>query len=277
MIAVWLSLAAAAFWGTGDFLGGVATRRVNVLAVLLWSQLAGVAGLAVWVIVADDPVPGGRHVAAAAGAGIAGAVGLACLYRGMAIGAMGVVAPISAISPAVPLVVDLARGISPGGLQWTGIAIALTGVAVLSRDSSDRGAPLALGAGLALVAALGFGLFVVGLGEATDGGTAWAVAIARTTATVAVLATAAGRRTPVGVPRRLVPLVLAVGVFDTSANALIGIATTHGSLGIVAVLSSLYPVTTVVLAWALLGERLDVARRAGAALALGGAALVAAG
>jgi drug/metabolite transporter (DMT)-like permease len=81
----------------------------------------------------------------------------------------------------------------------------------------------------------------------------------------------------VGIPRRLLPLILAVGVFDTSANALIGIATTHGSLGIVAVLSSLYPVTTVVLAWALLGERLGAGRRAGGALALAGAALVAAG
>jgi drug/metabolite transporter (DMT)-like permease len=128
----------------------------------------------VWVIVADDPVPGTRHVVAAVGAGLAGAIGLACLYRGMAIGAMGVVAPISAVSPMVPLVVDLARGTSPGGLQWAGIAVALTGVVVLSRDSSERAAPLALGAGLALVAALAFGLFVVGLGEAAAGGTAWA-------------------------------------------------------------------------------------------------------
>lgn len=277
MLAVWLALGAAALWGTGDFLGGVATRRVNVLTVLLWSQVAGVVGLAVWVAIAADSPPGGWRLAAAAGAGLAGVIGLGCLYRGMAIGAMGVVAPISATSPIVPLAVDLARGESPGGLQWAGIAAALAGVVLLSRERSARTAPIAVGAGLALIAALGFGLFVVGLGEATEDSTSWAVAIARTAAATAVLAVAAGRGTGLRVPRRLLPLVLAVGLFDTAANALLAMATTHGSLGIVAVLSALYPVTTVVLARVVLGERLDGSRRAGGTLALAGAALVAAG
>lgn len=273
-----LALGAAALWGTGDFLGGLASRRVSVVAVLLWSQLAGLVGLAIWVVVSGDDPPGGWRFLAGVGAGLAGATGLACLYRGMAIGAMGVVAPISATSPVVPLVVDLARGTTPGPVQWGGIVLALAGVVLLSREPSGVSrAPLALGAGLALVAALGFGLFIVGLGEAASDSTAWAAAIARGTAVVGVALIAVGRRAPIAVPWRLLPLVLAVGAFDTSANALLAIATTKGELGIVAVLSALYPVTTVVLAWALLHERLDTGRRAGAALALAGAALVAAG
>src|SRR3954452_1527197 len=117
MTAIVLAPAAAALWGTGDFLGGLATRRVNVLIVLLWSQLAGLAGVVVWIVVSGASRPGGV-LAYAAAAGIAGAVGLGCLYRGMAVGAMGIVAPISATSPVVPLVVSVVRGDAPAAVQW---------------------------------------------------------------------------------------------------------------------------------------------------------------
>ena len=123
MSAVVLALAAAALWGTGDFFGGLATRRVNVLIVLFWSHLAGLAGVAIWIVVSCSARPG-RDLLYAAAAGIAGAVGLGCLYRGMAIGAMGIVAPISATSPIVPLAFSVARGDSPAAVQWAGIALA---------------------------------------------------------------------------------------------------------------------------------------------------------
>jgi len=276
-VATLLALAAAALWGAGDFLGGLTTRRLPVLAVLLWSQLVGLAGLAVWVAIAGDDAPGWVGVLAGAGAGAAGVIGLACLYRGMAIGAMGVVAPISATSPVIALAVDVARGRAPGGLQWLGIVLALGGIVLLSRERSERRAPLAAGVGLALVAALGFGLFVVFLGAAADESASWAAAIARGTAVVAVAVAVVLTRTSVTTPARLLPAILGVGVFDTSANALISVATTRGEIGIVAVLSALYPVMTIVLARLLLHERLDSGRRAGGVLALAGAALVAAG
>lgn len=278
MLAVGLALGASALWGTGDFLGGVAARRLPVLVVVLWSQLAGVAGLAVWVALAGDAPPGGWRLLAAVGGGLAGATGLACLYRGMAIGAMGVVAPISGVAPVVPLAVDLARGASPSAPQWAGIALAIAGIALLSREpAAGARAPFAVGAGLALAAALGFGLFLLGLGEAAEASSAWAAAIARASAATAVAATVLARRTPAAVPGRLLPLVLAVGAFDTAANALVAVAAVEGPVGIVAVLSSLYPLGTVVLARLLLGERLDATRRAGGGLALAGAAFVAAG
>ena len=191
---------------------------------------------------------------------------------------MGIVAPISAASPLVPLAVDAARGTTPGALQWAGIALVLTGIVTLSREPSAAGdRRLAAGVGLALVAALGFGLFVVGLDAGADESAPWAVVAARAAsvsiAVVAALAMSASLRPP----RRLLPLLVGIGVFDTAANVFVAFATTHGSAGIVAVLSALYPVVTVVLARIVLAERLSSARRVGGVVAIAGAVLVAAG
>jgi len=276
MTAVVLALCAAALWGTGDFFGGLATRRLNVLIVLFWSQLVGLAGLAVWIGVSGEARPG-SGLLYAAGAGLAGVVGLGCLYRGMAIGSMGIVAPISATSPIVPLAFSVARGDAPAAVQWAGILLALTGIVLVSREPGKLGGPIAAGVGLALVAALGFGLFVVGLGEAARESAPWAAATARlSSVTILVLALAWTRTVP-RVTRRLLPLVVAVGVFDTGANALIAVAATRGSIGIVGVLSALYPITTILLARAVLHERLGPTRTVGGLIALGGAALIAAG
>jgi drug/metabolite transporter (DMT)-like permease len=271
-----LALAAAALWGTGDFFGGLATRRLPVLTVLFWSQLIGLLGLVLWIAVSGAERPG-SGLLYAAGAGIAGAIGLGCLYRGLAIGAMGIVAPISATSPIVPLAVSVIRGDSPTALQWAGIAFALGGIVLVSREPGDADGRVAAGVGLALVAALGFGLFVVGLGEAAQDSVPWATATARLSSVSALVLALAWTRTAPRVSRRVLPLVLAVGAFDTGANALIATATTHGSIGIVAVLSALYPIMTILLARAVLDERLGPARTAGGLVALGGAALIAAG
>lgn len=278
MTAVVLALCAAALWGTGDFLGGLTAKRVSVLTVLLWSQFVGLAGLVLWVVASGDGRPGHALLYAAAG-GIAGVIGLGCLYRGLAVGAMGIVAPISATSPIVPLGVDVVRGESPGSLQWLGIALALCGIVLVSRaprsDHDNR--PVAAGVGLALVAALGFGLFVVGLGEAAQESAPWATATARLTAVIALLLVLVSARAVPRVSIRLLPLIAAVGVFDAGANALIAVAATHGAIGIVAVLSSLYPIATILLARAILLERLGTSRTIGGLVALGGAALIAAG
>jgi len=272
-----LALGAALAWGTGDFLGGLASRRAHVLTVLAVSQVVGLVGLATWLALSSDPWPGVVEVAPAAGAGVAGAVGLAALYRGLALGAMAIVAPISAASPVVPLAVDAANGTTPSALQWVGIVVVLGGVVALSREPGGTSRRVAAGAGLALVAALGFGLFVVGLDAAADESVPWTVTVARGTASALVVAVALAVRVPLRPPSALLPLLVGIGVFDAGANALVAAATTLGAAGIVAVLSALYPVTTIVLARFLLGERVDGVRRAGGAVALCGAALVAAG
>jgi len=273
-----LALSGAVLWGVGDFLGGLASRRIAVLAVLAISQGIGLAGVVLWVLIADDPFPGVRELWPAAAAGVAGLTGLGALYRGLAIGAMGIVAPISAASPIVPLTVDAARGITPAALQWIGVGLVLAGIVTLSREPGRVGRErFAAGAGLALVAALGFGSFVVGIDAGSDESAPWAVVAARSAsvsiALIATLVTSSSLRAP----RNILPLLFGVGVFDTGANVCVAFATTAGAAGIVAVLSALYPVVTIVLARIVLAERLSRPRRAGGVVALAGAALVAAG
>jgi drug/metabolite transporter (DMT)-like permease len=277
-MAALLALAGAACWGVGDFFGGLASRRIAVLVVLVTSQAIGLLGLFAWVLVAGEGFPGIPELLPAAAAGLAGLVGLGALYRGFAIGAMGIVAPISAASPLVPLAVDAGRGDVPAAVQWLGIALVLTGIAVLSRESShENGSRIAAGAGLAVLAAIGFGLFIVGIDAGADESAAWAVVAARATSVSTALFAILVLRTSLTVPRGLVPMLIAVGVFDTGANVFVAAATTHGAAGIVGVLSALYPVVTVVLARLVLGERLSGSKRVGGAAALAGAAFVAAG
>jgi drug/metabolite transporter (DMT)-like permease len=277
-LAAVLALGGALCWGVGDFLGGLASRRLAVVTVLVVSQAIGLAGLLLWVAVSREDFPGVGELLPAVGAGIAGLVGLGALYRGLAVGAMGIVAPISAASPLVPLAVDASKGDVPAALQWLGIALVLAGITVLSREPSGEGQKrMAAGAGLAVLAAIGFGLFIVGIDAGADESAAWAMVAARSTSVSVGVLVALVMSTSLRPPRTMLPMLVGVGIFDTGASVLIAAATTHASAGIVAVLSALYPVVTVVLAWLVLGERLSPAKRAGGVVALGGAALVAAG
>ena len=277
MAAILLALGAAVSYGVGDFLGGLTSRRAHVLAVLLLSQAVGAAAVAVWVLVAGEPFLGSRAALAAVAAGLCGLLGLGGLYRGMAIGAMGVVAPISAVAAAIPFTVGIVRGERPSSLQVVGALVALLGLALVSRPEGEVGARVASGVGLALVAALGFGFYFVFLDIAADDSPSWAVLVARlTSSTVALVATLA-----VGVSlamsRRVLIAVLAVGVCDVGANVLFALASTRGLVSVVSVLTSLYPAVTVALAALLLHERLGRVQLAGAAAVLAGAALLAAG
>ena len=273
-----LALAGALGWGIGDFFGGLAARRVAVLTVLAVSQAVGLVGVLAWTLLSRDPFPGIAELAPAAAGGIVAMIGLGALYRGFAIGAMGIVAPISAASPVVPLGVDAARGDVPSTLQWLGVALVVAGIVVLSREPRlDRQRRVAAGAGLAVVAALGFGLFFVGIDAGADESAAWAVTAARLAAVPVVVVAALVTSTTLKPPRAVLPLIVGVGVFDTGANVLFAAATTFGAVGIVAVLGSLYPIVTLVLAWLVLGERLGATKRVGGFVALAGAALVAAG
>jgi drug/metabolite transporter (DMT)-like permease len=270
-----LALGASLSWGAGDFLGGRAARAIHVLTVVAVSQVVGLVAVLAWAILSGDDVPGATKLAPAAAAGVGGAVGLAALYRGMAVGAMGVVAPISALSPIVPLVVGIARGERPSPLQLGGMGVALAGVTILSREPGNR--RTAAGVGLALVAAAGFGMYFVFLDEAAEASVPWAVTIARATAATLAVAGALRVSAPLRPPRTLLPALVAVGLADVGANVLFGLASTRGLLAVVSVLASLYPVVTVVLARLVLGERLAASQRLGGAAAIGGAALVAAG
>ena len=195
-----LALLGAASWGTGDFLGGVASRRIHVLTVLVLSQAIGLGGaVACGCSRPATEFPGVGDLLPAVARGRMRAIGLAALYRGMAVGAMGIVAPISAASPLVPLAVDLGRGVSPSAAQLAGIAAVLGGIVLLAREpGAGRRTPLAAGAGLALVAALAFGLFIVGLDAAADGSVPWTIVTARGTSTALALVMALAPRSRSG-------------------------------------------------------------------------------
>jgi drug/metabolite transporter (DMT)-like permease len=277
-MAALLALAGAACWGVGDFLGGLAARRMAVVAVLAISQAIGLTGVLVWVVVTQESFPGVEELLPAAAAGVAGLVGLGALYRGLAVGAMGVVAPISAASPLVGLTADALHGTYPAALQWLGIALVLAGIATLSREpTTERGGRIASGVGLALLAALGFGLFVVGLDAGADESPEWAVVAARATSVTIALLVALVLSISLRPARGTLPLLVAVGVGDTLANVLVAIASTRGSVGIVAVLSAMYPIVTVLLARLVLDERLTTSKRIGGVVAITGAVFVAAG
>jgi drug/metabolite transporter (DMT)-like permease len=274
--AIALALGAGLLWGVGDFLGGVSSRRLPTLTVLAYSELAGWLVVVVVVAATRPSLPSVTAAGAAVLAGIGGVVGLGGLYRGMAVGAMSVVAPISSAAAVIPVAVGLARGERPGALQLVGIAFALTGVVLVSREPGHAGARLAAGAGLALVAAIGFGSYVVFIDVASEDGIAWALLVSRGVATGLALLVAAGR-SALRPPARSLPALVAVGLFDVSANGLLALALNEGLVSTVSVLASLYPVSTLTLAYLLLHERIGKVQAAGAAVALAGVALISAG
>jgi drug/metabolite transporter (DMT)-like permease len=279
MVPVVLALASSFAWGTSDFLAGLQSRRRPVLIVLAASQLVGLALLAVLVAVRGvPPPPAEQFVVAAVLAGLGGMLGLGCLYAGLASGAMSVVAPISATSGVVPLVYGLMLGERPGPVQIAGVGLALLGVVLVSQQPGEpgsKGGRLASGVGLAVLAALGFGLFYVALREAGRADLLWALLVHRaTTSTLSLLLVAVRVRSVQLTVGDAAPLV-AVGILDVGANALYAMASTLGMVSLVSVLASLYPAVTVVLARVLLRERMAPAQAAGAVAALGGVALIA--
>ncbi|MGE5690481.1 MAG: EamA family transporter [Pseudomonadota bacterium] len=277
MTAILLALGASISWGVGDFVGGVSSRRLATLTVLAVSEVAGFLALVVLVAVrGDDPLATGATLAALA-AGAAGLVGLGGLYQGMAVGAIGVVAPVSGLAALVPLVYGLSRGERPGAVQLAGALLILAGVVLVSREPGRAGARVAAGVGFAVLSAIGFGLYYVLIDAASEESAAWAVCVARGTASVVAVTVAAAWRAPLVAPARMLPWLVAIGLFDAGANVLLAAALNRGYTSIVAVVASLYPVVTIVLAASLLREHVAPLRMIGIAGALGGVALVSAG
>lgn len=274
-MAVVLALLSSALWGWSDFLGGTLARRTPAAVVVAVSQ--GAALLALLPLVATL---GAAPPSWAPGllAGLAGALGLAAFYAALAAGTMGVVAPIAATGAVVPVVVGLVRGEHPGPLQAAGIVLALLGVVLASGPELSGGAsprPLLL-AGCAAVC---FGTVMVLLARGSEG-PAGAVLVTmlalRITEVGAVLPVALRGRRGTGL-RGLLPLLVLLGLVDVGANTCFAYATRSGLLSVVAVLGSLYPVVTVLLARQLHGERLVRVQGIGVLATLAGVVLLSAG
>jgi drug/metabolite transporter (DMT)-like permease len=270
-----LALAASLLWGTADYLGGSASRRLPLVGVALVTQAVGLAAILVVAAVVEGDHPSAETVLAGGAAGVLGAIALLSFYRALAIGTMSVVAPICSASALVPVLVGLARGDRPGALTGFGMLLAIVGVVLASREPSGGERRRNASVPLAITAAVALGLQLVMLDRAgADGAPLWGVTAARTVSvaifSVAALVVAAR------VPVRRVPSLAGIGVVDTSANAAFALAATRGPLSIVAVLGSLFPLVTVAFAHVRLGERLTPVQATGASLAVIGTVIVSA-
>jgi drug/metabolite transporter (DMT)-like permease len=281
VIAIVLGLGASLSWGVADFIGGIQSRRLPVVAVVLASQLSGLVLALVIVAIRGKAPPGGDWPIYAALSSIGGIVGLTTFYRALSIGAMGVVAPLSSTGAVIPVVVGIAGGDRPSMLQGAGLGLALAGVALAAREAGDEAAesgPVSKGAGLALLSAAGFGCFFIAMDRASNADVLWAVTVNRALS-VSLLGAALVLvvRPKLHLVARDLRTLAVVGTLDITANGLFALAATKGLVSVVAVLSSLYPVVTVVLARFVLGERLHRVQRLGAAVALLGVALISGG
>ena len=307
MLAIALALGASLCWGSGDFLGGLTTRRASLWAVIVGSQAVGLVGATLVVVLAGHGWPGLHAVWPVMLGGLAGAVAISCFYKALAIGSMSIVAPISATNAMIPFLVGLALGERPSPMQLAGVALAAAGVLLVASERARAGdiigvaalpngpavEPAAvMGAGtarevprrnqrraivLALTAAVAMGLVLVGYDATARYDPLWAMLGGRISSVVVFAVVFLGLRPRLEMRRSALPFVVAVGLLDTGANGLFAVATTQGYLSIVAVLGSVYPVVTVLLAYGLLRERIAPHQMVGAVGTLAGIALIAAG
>jgi drug/metabolite transporter (DMT)-like permease len=262
-----------------DFIGGLQSRRMPVLTVMLVSQPIGLLLVVALALAAGGEVPPEGPMIAAVGGGVAGAFALGCFYAAMAAGPMSIVAPISSLGAVVPIAVGLARGEQPDAIQIAGLVVALAGIAMAVREAEHPGAVEVprRSVVLAILAGLGFGTFFTGIDAAASHDALWAAVGARSGGSAAVVLAALAVSAPLAVGRAALPALLAIAVLDTLANVLFAAASHEGLLSLVAVAGSLYPVATILLARFVLGEQLARVQRAGVGLALVGVVMIAAG
>jgi drug/metabolite transporter (DMT)-like permease len=273
---VLMGLAAALAWGTADFGGGLTSRRAALFGVVFVSQLVGMA-LALPIAVArGEAMPGLPDVGWSVAAGVLGVIGILSLYRGLAVGRMGVVAPVTGVLGAcVPVVIGIALEGLPQSVVLLGIALAIVAVTLVSRAPGHVGQRS--GIELGIVAGLGIGLFNVAISRVTEGFVFGPLTIVRGVQAVLVIAIVVAARPSWRLDRRVLPAVAVIGILDMAGNGFFIMAAQAGPLAVAAVLSSLYPVATVILATLILRERLGRLHAAGIAAAIVAIALISSG
>jgi len=270
-----LALAAAVSWGIGDFLGGLKSRALRPVAILIVAQPIGGALLGLWVAVRGHGPPG-TAVLWACLASVFGTTGLIAFYRGMAAGALSIVAPIAGAGAAIPVIWGLARGDHPSSYQELGFAAALIGIVLASLERRPDAARIAAGVGWAAIAMLAFGGYYIPMHAASQGDFLWAAFVFRLTSTTLIAAAWLVLRPPAA-HRADLPVLASIGVLDTGGNVFFSAASAKGLVSVVSILASLYPVITVLLARAVLAERVYRSQELGIALALAGIVLISVG
>lgn len=268
-----LALLSAAVWGAGDFTGGFATRRSDQYQVLALAAFAGILMLLAVAVFWREPLPDPATFAWASGAGVSGAVGIACLYRGLAEGRTAVVAPTAAVvTAAVPVLFAALTAGLPRATQLAGFALAMAGIWLVGGSGRDR--PASAGdVKLALSAGLGFGGFLTLIAQVDPALVFVPLAITRSVTFLTALVLLAVRRAPLPSPASN-PFAWLAGFLDASGNVFYLLARQFTRLDVAAVLSSFYPATTVLLAWIISRERVTPVQWCGAAVCLAAVALI---
>lgn len=282
MLSETLGLGSSVAVGAADFIGGLQTRRRPLLAVLAISQTTGLLALLPFALIIQGAPPSLSSLLPALAAGVLLPVAISLLFSALAMGKMGIVAPITGTNAIVPVVVGIAGGERPGDVQIAGMMLCLVGVVLVAAQadsaSSDDSATERRGTLLAIIAVPVIGLLTVFLAKAGEGETLWAITVMRCLA-CSILCTAAhvnGTAIRDSLHANLPPL-MAIGLLDTAGMVMFLSATKTGLLSVVAVLLSLYPAVTVLLARVLLDERLRSVQLAGAMIILAGIAALGAG
>ena len=274
-LGVFFALASALVWGGGDFSGGLASRRISAFQVLALAALSGLSLLVVAAVAQREPFPSGQAALLAALAGIAGSIGLAALYRGLATGSAAVVAPVSGVlGAAVPVIFTALTSGAPAPAQMVGFALALAGIYLVSRAASrEAGGTTRQGLLLAVVAGLGFGVFFILVARAGRELVYTPLILARVVefgvALLLILLTR--QRVP---SARANPIALLAGLLDAGGNILYVLAGQLVRLDVAAVIASFYPATTVVLSSLIFKERVSKGQRWGVMMCLAAILLI---
>jgi drug/metabolite transporter (DMT)-like permease len=274
-VTVLLALAASALWGTSDFGGGLMSRRLDPSAAVLISQAMALAGLLAMLPFLSAPA--GTYWLTAAAAGVIATLSLAAFYRAMATAPMSLVAPITAAGTAIPVVVGMVRGEHLSVLQLAGIAVTLTGIVLASGPELRSGVPVRRQAlGLAIGAAVGFGVAYTLLALAATSSVYGTLLWQRIGGLIVLgpIVARAGILRGVRLTARWLGALAFIGGCDIVANGSYALAASRGDLSIAAVLASLYPVVTALLARGILAERLRPVQSLGVVAALGGVLLL---
>jgi drug/metabolite transporter (DMT)-like permease len=266
-------LTSAVMWGAGDFCGGVATKRWQVYGVIISSQIIGVGLLMGLALAFGEALPPLEYLLLGGLGGLAGTVGIVALYRALASGRMGVAAPVSAVvAAAVPILIGALLEGLPSAAQLAGFGLALMAVWLISHtaDANLRMREL----GLPLLAGLGFGVFFVIIGVVSDTAVLWPLVAARCASLGALSIVATATRQPRLAPSGSWRIIVLIAVFEVGGNAFYALAGQTGRLDVAAVISSLYPASTVVLAWMILKERIGQTQFVGIVAALAAIVLI---
>ncbi|MDX1415894.1 MAG: DMT family transporter [Candidatus Promineifilaceae bacterium] len=261
-------IASALAWGAGDFAGGLATKKGNVYSVVLISQIIGGIFLLLLALLWRESVPPAADFVLGALAGVAGMIGLLGLYSGLAHGRMGIVAPLTAvISAAIPILFSLFTAGLPPTTQTLGFGLALAAVWLLSGAAGEisihRTELL-----YSLIAGSGFALFFILIDQANETAVFWPLSAARLASVTSLALYIAVRRVWQRPARAQMPLIVLTGILDALGNAFFTFSARFGRLDLAAILSSLYPAATVLLAQIFLHERLNRPQWLGVLLAL---------